>query len=73
MNPALKRQLEAFGLTVSQIQALESEGVREPGDLKQLSRDQISAITHCNAVTAAKLATLGAQSLPQAGFAARAP
>jgi hypothetical protein len=72
MNPALKRHLEASGLTASQIEALESEGVRDAVDLKHLSRDQISAITHCNAVTAAKVATLGAQNDPQAGSALRA-
>ena len=58
MNPVLKRHLEASGLTISQVEALEREGVREAGDLQYLSRDQISAITQCNAVTAAKIAGL---------------
>src|ERR1700756_3616360 len=72
MNPALKRHLEASGLTVSQIEALEREGVHEAGDLKHLSRDQIAAITQCNAVMAAKIAGLGAETAPRTGFAARA-
>jgi hypothetical protein len=71
MNPALKRQLEAMGLAVAQVEALEREGVREPADLKHLSRDQIAAITQCNAVMAAKVAALAAQPAPQTGFAPR--
>jgi hypothetical protein len=72
MNPVLKRHLEASGLTISQVEALEREGVREAGDLQHLSRDQISTITQCNAVTAAKIARLGAETTPQKVFAPRA-